>query len=62
MQNIGVTNKEHYGMIWYFLKWSIVGFSVLYIKKNKNKQKKETELFWRWHANDKLKTTSSHWL
>ena len=19
----GVTNKEHYGMLWYFLEWSI---------------------------------------
>ena len=24
MQNLGVTNKEHYGMLWYFLEWSIV--------------------------------------
>ena len=24
MQNFGVTNKEHYGMLWYFLEWSIV--------------------------------------
>ena len=23
MQNFGVTNKELYGMLWYFLKWSI---------------------------------------
>ena len=23
MQNLGVTNKEHYGMSWYFLEWSI---------------------------------------
>ena len=23
MQNFAVTNKEHYGMLWYFLKWSI---------------------------------------
>ena len=23
MQNFGVTNKEHYGMLWYFLKWSM---------------------------------------
>ena len=23
MQNFGVINKEHYGMIWYFLEWSI---------------------------------------
>ena len=24
MQNFGVTNKEHYGMLWYFLEWSII--------------------------------------
>ena len=24
MQNFGVTNKEHYGMLWYFLELSIV--------------------------------------
>ena len=23
MQNFGVTNKEHYGILWYFLEWSI---------------------------------------
>ena len=25
--NFGVTNKEHYGMLWYFLEWpiSVVG-------------------------------------
>ena len=22
MKNFGVTNKEHYGMLWYFLEWS----------------------------------------
>ena len=22
-QNFGVTNKEHYGMLWYFPEWSI---------------------------------------
>ena len=22
-QIFGVTNKEHYGMLWYFLEWSI---------------------------------------
>ena len=22
--NFGVTNKEHYGMLWYFLEWSIM--------------------------------------
>ena len=24
MQNFGVTNKEYYGMLWYFLEWPIV--------------------------------------
>ena len=24
MQNFGVTNKEHYSMLWYFQEWSIV--------------------------------------
>ena len=24
MQKFGVTNKEHYGMFWYFLEWSII--------------------------------------
>ena len=23
IQNFGVTNKEHYDMLWYFLSWSI---------------------------------------
>ena len=23
MQNFGVTNKEHYGMLWYFKEWAI---------------------------------------
>ena len=23
MQNLGVSTKEHYGMLWYFLEWSI---------------------------------------
>ena len=22
MQNFGLTNKEHYRMLWYFLEWS----------------------------------------
>ena len=26
MQNFGVTNKEHYGTLWYFLEWSIECF------------------------------------
>ena len=24
MQNFGVTKIEHYGVLWYFLEWSIV--------------------------------------
>ena len=27
MQNLGVTKKEHYGRLWYFLEWSIVEMS-----------------------------------
>ena len=29
-QNLGVTNKEHYGMLWYFLEWSIGNHDVVY--------------------------------
>ena len=25
LENFGVTNKEYYRMLWYFLEWSIVG-------------------------------------
>ena len=28
MQNFGVRNKEHYGMLWYFLEWSIVVYYI----------------------------------
>ena len=28
MQNFGATNKEHYGMLWYFLEWSICAMRV----------------------------------
>ena len=28
MQNFGVTNEEHYGMLWYFLEWSIHYFTL----------------------------------
>ena len=28
MQNFGVTNKEHYGMLWYFLEWSIASILI----------------------------------
>ena len=27
MLNFGVTNKQHYGMLWFFLEWSI-GISI----------------------------------
>ena len=27
MQHFGATNKEHYGIIWYFLEWSIALFT-----------------------------------
>ena len=29
----GATNKEHYGMLWYFLEWSI-RYLIIYMKKN----------------------------
>ena len=29
MHNFGVSNKEHYGMLWYFLGWSIGHFTVM---------------------------------
>ena len=31
MQNFGVTNKEYYGMLWYFLEWLIM-FSYPFVK------------------------------
>ena len=37
MQNYGVTNKEHYGMLWYFLEWSITAkYSLLFQKGNES--------------------------
>ena len=30
MQNFEVTNKEHYGTLWYFLEWSIANLSRLH--------------------------------
>ena len=53
MQNFGVTNKEHYGMLWYFLEWSIERFhsrgqrlckfmgtnESVYIRKQSNSQR-----------------------
>ena len=35
MQNFGVRNKEHYGMLQYFLEWSIAVFgavTVMFLK------------------------------
>ena len=32
MQNLGVTNKYHYGMLWYFLEGSIGNHDVVYNK------------------------------
>ena len=29
LQNFGVTNKEHYGVLWFFLEWSIARPSFL---------------------------------
>ena len=29
----GVTNKEHYGMLWYFLEWSIINH---FLKRDNN--------------------------
>ena len=37
MQNFGVTNKEHYGMLWYFLEWSIARRSVASSYQGSNK-------------------------
>ena len=31
MQNFGVTNKEYYGMLWYFLEGSIVSAFLLFM-------------------------------
>ena len=32
--NFGVTNKEHYGMLWYFLDWSIQFWNTGAFSKN----------------------------
>ena len=35
MQNFGVTNKEHYGMLWYFLEWTIrITTQILVLKRH----------------------------
>ena len=37
MQNFGAKNKEHYGMLWYFLEWSISeGYSRRVQEKKEN--------------------------
>ena len=41
MQNIGVRNKEHYGMLWYFLEWSIRhSHVVVMLRRQRNVQKR----------------------
>ena len=32
MQKFGVTKKEYYGMLWYFLEWSIRRFYVVVVQ------------------------------
>ena len=34
MQYFGMTKKEHYGMLWYFLEWSITVHEDLLPNKN----------------------------
>ena len=34
MQNCGVTIKEHYGMLWYFLEWSILKNNFYYMAES----------------------------
>ena len=36
MQNFGVTKKEHYGTLWYFLEWSIFHASRVVLIRNGN--------------------------
>ena len=46
MQNFGVTNKEYYGRLWYFLEWSIEFFSQrIYVKIEFSSQRREILLF-----------------
>ena len=33
MQNLRVSNKEHYGMLWYFLEWSIAFRGKLHVAR-----------------------------
>ena len=34
IQNFGVTHKKHYGMLWYFLEWSIALRELSLIENN----------------------------
>ena len=33
MQKFGVTNKQYYGMLWYFLEWSITSLGLAYLHR-----------------------------
>ena len=42
MQNFGVTNEEYYGMLWYFLEWSIESrFLEIELQQTEEKNKNE---------------------
>ena len=45
MQNFGVTNKEHYDMLWYFLEWSIHSTWVKMFYGLKTSMEKDRPLF-----------------
>ena len=47
MQHFGMTNKEHYGMLQYFLEWSIVqSFDSNYaLYKTETSQRRTTDTF-----------------
>ena len=45
MQNFGVTNKEHYDMLWYFLEWSIYSTWVKMFYGLKTSMEKDRPLF-----------------
>ena len=36
MQNFEVTTKEHYGMLWYFLEWSISSYITMVPRETVN--------------------------
>ena len=48
MQNFGATNKEHYGMLWYFQEWPGGGGKTIKMRRrrrrrenNKNEEEEE---------------------